>query len=159
MIYKMFLMYFLISLTPDLKPKNNKEYIYKYYPIALYCEIKYGVPVSIQLAQAIQESGAGRSNIAKNSNNHFGIKYYKNAFKGKYYTDRIGVKWRAYDSVTDSYIDHAKFLNQHYNKVCFKNYTQWSKLKGYGEHKYWQTIINIIKQSKLHNYDLHKHSN
>jgi len=146
----------LVFFNPDFEPKNNKEYIYKYYPLALYCEIKYGIPTSVQLAQAIQESGGGKSNISKNSNNHFGIKYYKNAYKGKYYTDRIGIKWRAYDNVIESYIDHAKFLNQHYNEVCFKDYTYWGKLKGYGEPNYWQTIINIIKQSKLHNYDLHK---
>ena len=148
-----------LALILFLEPTNNQEYIIKYYPIAYLCDWKYGVPTSVQLAQAIQESGGGRSNIAKNSNNHFGIKYYKNAYKGKYYTDRRGIKWRAYDSVIESYIDHAKFLNQHYNKVCFKDYTHWAKLKGYGEHNYWNIISQIIKQSKLYNYDIRQHPN
>lgn len=148
-----------LALILFLEPTNNQEYIIKYYPIAYLCEWKYGVPTSVQLAQAIQESGGGRSNIAQNSYNHFGIKYYRNSYKGKHYTDRRGIKWRAYDSVIESYIDHAKFLNQHYNKVCFKDYTHWSKLKGYGEPKYWNIITKIIKQSKLNNYDIQQHSN
>lgn len=143
-----------LALILFLEPTNNQEYIIKYYPIAYLCELKYGVPASIQLAQAIQESGAGRSNIAKNSNNHFGIKYYKRAYNGKYYSDRSGIKWRAYDSVIESYIDHAKFLNQHYNKACFKPAEYWSKLNGYGEHNYWQTIYKIVKLQKLTNYDI-----
>lgn len=148
-----------LALILFLEPTNNQEYIIKYYPIAYLCEWKYGVPTSVQLAQAIQESGGGRSNIAQNSNNHFGIKYYKNAYKGKYYTDRRGIKWRAYDSVIESYIDHAKFLNKHYNKVCYKDYTHWAKLKGYGEVNYWNIISKIIKQSKLYNYDIRQRTN
>ena len=34
----------------------------------------YGIPASIILAQGILESGAGRGDLAKRSNNHFGIK-------------------------------------------------------------------------------------
>lgn len=156
MIYQLLLLYFLNSLTPDIEPKNNKEYIFKYVFVAQYCELIYGVPTSIQLAQAIQESGGGRSNIAKNSNNHFGIKYYKQHYKGKYYTDRRGIKWRAYDSVFDSYIDHAEFIHKHYNKVCFNDYKQFRKLKGYGEPNYWNLIVNIVENQKLYKYDIRR---
>lgn len=136
--------------------KNNNDYIYKYYPVALYCELEYGVPVSVQLAQAIMESGGGKSNISINSNNHFGIKYYKNAYNGKYYTDRRGIKWRSYNSVIESYIDHAKFLNHHYKKVCYKGYKVWSNMKGYGEPNYWKHINKIIEQKHLNKLDYYE---
>jgi flagellum-specific peptidoglycan hydrolase FlgJ len=148
-----------LALILFLEPTNNQEYIIKYYPIAYLCEWKYGVPVSVQLAQAIQESGGGRSNIAQNSNNHFGIKYYKNAYNGHYFIDRKGIKWRAYDSVYESYIDHAKFLNKHYRRACFKDYSHWSKLNGYAEKGYWKHICKIAKNKKLYLLDNHKQQN
>lgn len=148
-----------IALVLFLEPQTQSEYCQKYYPIAYLCEIVYGVPVSIQLAQALQESGGGKSNIAKNSNNHFGIKYYKNAYNGHYFIDRKGIKWRAYDSVYESYIDHAKFLNKHYRRACFKDYSHWAKLNGYAEKGYWKHICKIAKNKKLYLLDYHKTQN
>ena len=135
-----------IALVLFLTPKTNDDYITKYYPIAKVCEYIYGVPVEIQLAQGIIESGAGKSYIALNSNNHFGIKYFPEAFKGDYFTDKIGCRWRKYNTVIEGYIDHAKFLNYHYKSVCYKPYQEWANLKGYGESgSYWQHIVSIAK--------------
>ena len=50
------------------------NYINKYKDIALDQEKKYGVPATITLAQGILESGAGKSGLTRNANNHFGIK-------------------------------------------------------------------------------------
>ena len=55
-------------------PANYQAYIETHLLKAQSLEQAYGVPVSIQFAQAIYESGAGRSNIAKQSCNHFGIR-------------------------------------------------------------------------------------
>ena len=44
----------------------------------------YGIPASITLAQGILESGMGYGRLAKEGNNHFGIKCHKD-WKG----DRI----------------------------------------------------------------------
>lgn len=139
-----------IVLVLFLTPKNQQEYTIKYYPIAKVCEVVYGVPVEIQLAQALVESGGGKSYIARHSNNHFAIRYYPETFKGDYFTDRIGSKWRKYNTVIEGYIDHAKFLNYHYKSVCYKPYQDWSSLTGYGQsNKYWQHIILFIKKLKL----------
>jgi flagellum-specific peptidoglycan hydrolase FlgJ len=136
-----------------LDPNTQTEYCKKYYPIALYCEYVYGIPVSVQLAQALYESNGGRSYIGSNSNNHFGIRYYKTEYNGKYFTDRKNNKWRRYDSVTEGYIDHAKFLSKHYSNLKYKNYKSWSKAKGYGESGYWVRITKIIEQKKLNKLD------
>ncbi len=138
--------FYKIALVLFLTPKTQEEYTIKYYPVAKACEYIYGVPVEIQLAQALVESGGGVSYIGKNSNNHFGIKYYPEAFRGECFTDRIGVEWRKYNTVIEGYIDHAKFLSYHYKSVCFKPYTEWARLRGYGEScKYWQHIVKVAK--------------
>ena len=48
-----------LALILFLNPTSQQEYITKYYPVAKVCEFIYGVPTSIQLAQALAESGGG----------------------------------------------------------------------------------------------------
>ena len=50
------------------------RYIERYKDVAMEEMIRAGVPASIKLGQAILESNAGRSELARKSNNHFGIK-------------------------------------------------------------------------------------
>ena len=54
--------------------KVTTDYINKYKGIAISEMNRTGIPASITLAQAIVESGSGESNLAKQANNHFGIK-------------------------------------------------------------------------------------
>lgn len=149
------IIYYLTCLL-FINPDNQNSYVNKYYSVAYICEIVYGVPTSIQLSQAIQESGGGKSNISINSNNHFGIKYYKTEYNGEFYIDRKGIKWRSYKTVIESYIDHAKFLNKHYKNLCFKGYKAWSKAKGYGEMNYWPQIIRIIEKRNYNKLDIYE---
>ena len=76
---------------------------------------------SVVVAQAIKESAAGTSELAKNANALFGIKkngwtgrvYIKDAGEqnkdGSYRTDK-DVEWRAYDSWEESIIDHNTYI-------------------------------------------------
>lgn len=76
---------------------------------------------SIVIAQAIKESGWGKSELAQNANALFGIKqngwtgkvYYKDATEqnpdGTYRKD-TSVAWRAYDSWEQSIIDHNTYI-------------------------------------------------
>ena len=50
------------------------SYIDKYKDWAINQMNRYGVPASITLAQGLLESDAGRSTLAVEGNNHFGIK-------------------------------------------------------------------------------------
>ena len=60
----------------------QEEYISKYAGIAVAEMYRSGIPASITLAQGLLESGAGRSSLASEGNNHFGIKCHNN-WKGK----------------------------------------------------------------------------
>ena len=74
----------------------------------------FKIPASITLAQGILESGYGEGTLAKNANNHFGIKCHKD-WKGKTIThddDEKGECFRKYKFVATSYNDHSLFLSQ-----------------------------------------------
>ncbi|HEX5111827.1 MAG TPA: glucosaminidase domain-containing protein, partial [Saprospiraceae bacterium] len=60
---------FSLSLAQD-----TETYINKYKDIAVAEMIRTGIPASIKLAQGLLESNCGCSELAKKSNNHFGIK-------------------------------------------------------------------------------------
>ena len=55
-------------------PQARKQYIDTYKDIAVRQMHTYGIPASIILAQACLESGDGNSRLARQANNHFGIK-------------------------------------------------------------------------------------
>ena len=56
---------------------KNQEYIDQYKEFAIQQMKRYGIPASVTLAQGILESSNGKSQLAQNENNHFGIKATK----------------------------------------------------------------------------------
>ena len=50
------------------------DYIEQFKDIAITEMHRTGIPASIKLAQGLLESGSGRSTLAREANNHFGIK-------------------------------------------------------------------------------------
>lgn len=139
-------------------------YIKKYAPLAVEQMNKYRIPASITLAQGLLESGAGRSELARKSNNHFGIKC-KSSWRGRkvYYDDDAkGECFRAYTKVEDSYEDHSKFLRNGDRyaflfKLKINDYKGWAKgLKkaGYAtDPSYANRLITIIEDYALYKYD------
>ena len=75
--------------------------------LAQETQAKYGVPASVTLAQYATESGYGKSWLAKNANNYFGI---IGSYHGQcvYKTDR---NWRKYPSMKESFEDHGRLLS------------------------------------------------
>ena len=63
-----------LSLQAQSRNKLYEEYIKKYRDLAVEEMKRYHIPASITLAQGLLESGAGQSELARKSNNHFGIK-------------------------------------------------------------------------------------
>ena len=146
-------------------PQDVENYIAQYKGIAIEEMHRTGIPASITLAQGIIESGAGKSPLATEANNHFGIKCHED-WKGEGYTyddDRRNECFRKYDSTVQSFYDHSNFLTtrQRY-AVLFTydslNYKAWAKgLKscGYATNpKYADILIKYIEDYDLHQWDL-----
>ena len=94
---------------------------------------------SLTIAQAIKESGWGRSELAQNANALFGIK--QNGWKGETYT-KVAVEqredgtyynvddtlWRKYDSWKSSIINHGEYLCT--RKIGNQKEPNWKRLIG-----------------------------
>jgi hypothetical protein len=142
-------------------------YVDQYADYAMEQQRKYGIPASITLAQGIIESANGKSQLARNENNHFGVKATKSWLDagGKYglYTDDAkNEKFCSYASVGDSYEHHSKFLkNNSRYAACFKlssdDYKGWAnglQRAGYATNKsYAQSLIAVIERNGLDKYD------
>jgi hypothetical protein len=139
-------------------------YIDRYSEIAVQEMMAYGIPASITLAQGIVESDAGRSALAREANNHFGIKCH-NDWTGQTFIHDDETKnecFRKYDYPEESFRDHSFFLTQ---KERYKNlfyldlhdYKGWAnglKAAGYATlAEYPQRLIRIIERFGLDKYD------
>ena len=124
----------------------------------------YGIPASIILAQGILESGAGRGDLAKRSNNHFGIKCHTGWEGEKVYHDDDAAQecFRKYNDPAESYKDHALFLTSRSRysdlfKLGKDDYEAWAKglrKAGYAtDPKYPEKLISYIEKYNLHQYD------
>lgn len=154
-----------VSMGAQAQRRNAayNKYIKEYAPLAIEQMNKYRIPASITLAQGLLESGAGRSTLARKSNNHFGIKCHGWKKRKVYYDDdEKGECFRAYGSVKDSYEDHSKFLKQGSRyaflfKLKITDYKGWAKgLKkaGYAtDRSYANRLITIIEDYDLYKYD------
>jgi len=142
----------------------QEKYIKKYAPVAVSEMKRSGVPASITLAQGLLESRSGLSKLAKDGNNHFGIKCHKTWKGKKQYADDDAKHecFRVYRTAEESFKDHSDFLryNDRY-KGLFElkptDYRGWAKgLKkaGYAtDPQYAQKLIKIIEDYKLYKYD------
>ena len=89
-------------------------YIDNYDEIAMEEMLQYGIPASITLAQGILESGAGRGDLSKRANNHFGIKCHRDWTGERVYhdDDELQECFRKYKDPKYSFRDHSLFLTQ-----------------------------------------------
>lgn len=144
--------------------KYTLAYIKKYAPIAVREMHLHKIPASITLAQGILESGRGRSELARKSNNHFGIKCHT-GWKGKrvYHDDDAkGECFRKYDYPESSYHDHSEFLTKRrryaflfsYGTTNYKKWAKGLKKAGYAtDNKYPVKLIRLIEDYKLYEFD------
>lgn len=136
---------------------------------------KLNILPSVTIAQAILESGWGKSELAKNAHNLFGIKAGAD-WKGKTYSKRtkeqkptgevyeIVADFRAYDSFAESIMDHdAFFVSTDWRK---KNYAAVLNAKNYKDQAealqscgyataldYGKQLIGLIERLGLQQYD------
>ena len=69
------------------KIPSYEKYIKTYSTLAVEQQRQHRIPASITLAQGLLESGAGQSDLARRSNNHFGIKCHSDWRGGRVYHD------------------------------------------------------------------------
>jgi len=156
------------KIKPTPKKASYSEivaiYIENYSQIAKEEMAQYDIPASITLAQGILESGAGRSELSRKSNNHFGIKCHKGWTGGRVYhdDDELQECFRKYKDPKYSFRDHSLFLTQRsryeglflYKKDDYKSWAKGLRKAGYAtDPKYPQKLINIVEKYKLYTYD------
>lgn len=160
------ILFVLLSATMLAGQPNQQvlDYIDQYKAIAVQEMIDYRIPASITMAQGIIESGAGQSELAKESNNHFGIKCHTDWTGEKVYhdDDEKGECFRKYDDVADSYRDHSTFLSSkpRYASLFelepddYKGWAKGLKAAGYATNpKYADMLINMIEEYQLYELD------
>jgi hypothetical protein len=157
---------FLFSLQLAAQPPQFKMQVYieKYGQEAIHQMIQYKIPASVILAQAIFESRSGGSELAKKSNNHFGIKCHV-GWGGDTIIktdDTLNECFRKYLNIEESYKDHSLFLISrpryaHLFNLSITDYKAWCyglKNAGYATYpSYAEELIKIIEQTKLYELD------
>ncbi|PHS68473.1 MAG: N-acetylmuramidase [Flavobacterium sp.] len=139
-------------------------YISNYNGIAKEEMVQYGIPASITLAQGILESGAGRAELSKKSNNHFGIKCHKEWTGDRVYhdDDELQECFRKYKDPKYSFRDHSLFLTQRsryqdlfkFKKDDYKSWAKGLRKAGYAtDPKYPEKLISIIEKNELYKFD------
>lgn len=143
---------------------TRQDYIELYAPFAVQEMLISGVPASITLAQGILESGDGNSLLAREANNHFGIKCHGMWDGKKYYMDDDAKNecFRVYGTVFDSYRDHSEFLSTRdryaslfeLRRTDYKGWAHGLKKAGYATNpKYPALLIKIIEENDLAKFD------
>ncbi|MBE37146.1 MAG: hypothetical protein CMP50_00510 [Flavobacteriales bacterium] len=150
---------FMFSISQDVR-----SYIKQYKNLAISEMHRYGIPASITLAQGILESGSGKSRLALDANNHFGIKCHVHWEGPSVYHDDDEKQecFRKYNSVDDSFRDHSIFLSER-NRYSFlfelkkNDYKGWAKglqKAGYAtSNTYAKKLIRLIDEYNLTQYD------
>lgn len=154
---------------------DQMNYILQYKDAAIAEMDRAGIPASITLAQGILESASGKSELAREANNHFGVKCGGSAWSGKTYKktddDRdangqlIESCFRKYEHAQESFFDHSEFLRdprKHHrygflfnlDKTDYKAWARGLQSSGYATSSdYADKLINLIERYQLDTYD------
>lgn len=157
-------LFFPVGINGQTRLAVYEKYIEKYSDVAVDHMQKYHIPASITLAQGLLESGAGMSDLARYSNNHFGIKCHRDWDGPSVYAPDEGTKacFRKYKTVEDSYRDHAEFLayGSRYSvlfDLSITDYKSWARglqKTGYATDKaYANKLIKLIEDYELYRFD------
>ena len=147
-----------------VKSKKDKcwDYVRRFVTIAKAEKQKFGIPVSITLAQGLLESDAGDSRLTRAANNHFGVKTFNKRVPHVVMKDDSPTdKFKKYDTAWESYRDHSLLLmRDHYKGLQYlskTDYVNWAKglqKAGYAtDPQYAAKLIKIIENLQLFKLD------
>jgi hypothetical protein len=162
-----FSVFLLLATFLSAQKLNNDDYaayINKYKSIAIREMQLYKIPASITLAQGMIESGCGKSVLALDSKNHFGIKCQTDWPGDTYFydDDKKNECFRKYNNVDESFRDHSIFLTtrKRYSQLFtlqLTDYKGWAyglKQAGYATNPdYPNILIRLIETNKLYLLD------
>ena len=163
-LFPIFLLIFQIATAQKLVNSDYAAYVTKYKYLAIREMQLYKIPASITLAQGMIESGCGKSVLALETKNHFGIKCQQGWNGETYYYDDDQEKecFRKYEKVDDSYRDHSIFLTTRSRyaqlfSLPLTDYKAWArglKQAGYATNPdYPNILIRLIESNKLYLFD------
>lgn len=145
------------------------------------CQRQTGVPASVTLAQAILESGWGRSDLAQGYNNYFGIKANQSELADHDYHEfptheyesgklvLVMADFAQYASATESFLTHGQLLSSpHYAQAmaCRPDIDKfcWAlgpKIPGHPEGcgystapQYHDSLMQLVRIYRLTDYDV-----
>lgn len=168
------LLFFVAQIFAQKQYPHYLQYIEDYKSIAISEMQRTGIPASIKLAQGIIESNAGKSTLAREANNHFGIKCGRDWSGPTFYLEdddfdangnKIQSCFRKYDNSFSSQIDHSEFLRDprkvkrygflfNLDKTDYKAWAYGLKSAGYAtSEQYPQLLINTIENYQLYRFD------
>ena len=155
----------VLTINAVAQDRTTKEqYIEQYKQLAIDDMEKYGIPASIKMAQALLESDAGNSRLARQGNNHFGIKCKKDWTGETIHHDDDAPQecFRKYPSAQESFHDHSEFLDRspryqglfELDPLDYKAWAYGLKAAGYATNpKYPELLIKLIEDYKLYLLD------
>lgn len=153
----------VISNNTLSNKSTGESYISRYKDIAIREMNRSGIPASITLAQGLLESGNGNSSLAREANNHFGIKCNTD-WKGPTILKDDDAKndcFRVYNNPDESFKDHTEFLKRKRYAFLFEldknDYVGWArglKQAGYATNpRYPELLISLVERYSLDQYD------
>ena len=170
-------MFLCLSLSLSLSlsmAQDTETYINKYKDIAVAEMIRTGIPASIKLAQGLLESNCGCSELAKKSNNHFGIKCGGDWTGKSFHKEDDDYKdgelmkscFREFKTPEESFIAHSDFLTDPKKSTRYgflfqlksTDYEAWARglsKSGYAtDPRYADKLIKLIEDNRLYDFDL-----
>jgi flagellar protein FlgJ len=156
---------------------TNEQFLAASIPAAQQSQRDTRVPTSVTLAQAILESGWGRSSLSANDNNFFGMKCFNNAAGAyaagckAYSTQECNAQgvctttvatFRTYRASVDSFRDHGASLKSLSRYAAAFNYTDNPNQfiaeihkGGYAtDPQYTTKVVALMTKYNLYQYDL-----
>jgi flagellum-specific peptidoglycan hydrolase FlgJ/LysM repeat protein len=161
------------AITTNQQARLN--YVDRFKAIAVREMERTGVPASIKLAQGLLESDAGRSTLANQANNHFGVKCHSDWQGARYYKEDddydpvtkelLKSCFRVYKNADESFVEHSEFLKDPRKATRYgwlfqlpkTDYVGWAnglEKSGYATASdYSEKLIKIIEDYQLSQFD------
>ncbi len=164
-----------LAASSPAQALEASDFVARTHALAEAEQREYGVPASVAMAQSMLETGYGESELATKANNWFGIKCFSKLSplqngcyeietteydeNGNPYIETA--RFRAYDDIAKSFLDHGRFLTVHSRYAEAFNHTddpdQFIRevhKAGYAtDPEYSNKIIRLMQRYDLYRYN------